>query len=330
MRTRYPASRAGSCLAALAAGVTSCATSPSPPPRNVTRVAAPPQQEADQTLAAPPASLALPNTVFVRVISLIPEECAAAHAALSTPLSAADSDPSARYAACVDEHRVTVPLACFGGGKWRTGSECLGHRGSMRTVPARCTIEGSGDAWVPGVAVRTDDARPAFVVDGGRGTPWRPEPEPQDGEGLSVDPAFETEVRSAIERDIIRPAPAFLVRQQVARDLDGDGKPDRLLNVRVVALPHPTTGLTERHALYLFSGNGAPLALGITSGDRPTESYSILASTDLDGDGRFELVLRTEDYSAPVETALVEVRNGRLLKRAGLACTEAGLVRSPP
>jgi hypothetical protein len=302
-----------------------CAPGANPPVSSPAPVSLAPTGVTEPSPAALPPRRTSPATVFVGALPLLPAPCRTLRDAVRSGSEAVRYDELER---CLTEHALALPLACFDEKRWTTGAACR----AGTPAPVACGIEGAAEVWLPDVAVSAGDPRPVFVTGGEEIPDWRLEPAPQDGSGLDVEAPLTAAITAAIERDIAAPAPAFLIRQVVDRAFTGPGATDRLVNVRVVGLTLPGSGgsLTERHALYLLSGGAAPLLLRATSGDRATAAFNVLATLDLDGDGRYELVLKTDDYSAPVEVALLEVDGGRVTQRAAWSCASGGLESGRP
>ena len=84
--------------------------------------------------------------------------------------------------------------------------------------------------------------------------------------------------------------------------------------------------MTERHVLYLFAGAASPVALRTTTGQHAGQGFEIVATTDLDRDGRRELVLHTHNWAAPVETLFAKIDGTALIQVGAWSCESHGLV----
>ena len=260
-----------------------------------------------------------------RALRLLPEVCAPLLADTMT----ADT-PYEKVAQCLEEHAIYLPLACWVSDGWVGGEACLRQLPrawrSQPKLPVRCTHKKAGEAWVHGVAIALQEKAPVLVASESAAPSVSLVSAPMSGEGLDVPDTIAKAVLAAVERDLGRPWQIVMVTQSLEANFVGDPKPERLLNVAVMALPHPTRNMTSRSFLYLFSGQDLPVALASTTGEQAGEHFDVVASTDLNGDGRQELVLHRFAHQAPVDTALVAVTTTKIERVSAWDCTELGLV----
>jgi hypothetical protein len=221
---------------------------------------------------------------------------------VDVPVSKATARDAALLLAAGDPAHL-MPLACYDAKarQFAPGDPCLDRVGEHAELRVESGGALTGDGFVP-VSQCTTGVPPAgkdrgLEVSGqalGEGmlAVW-----PKDGPALDVaggmtwSPTVEelTFLRSTLKKVAPELDGPLEVHQTFMRDLDGDGKPDRvyavLLRGDAGKLPFLAT------IVIAYSTGGKTVALETTRADEDPK-LSVLATIDLDGDGQRELVTR--------------------------------------
>jgi hypothetical protein len=279
-----------------------------PPPRQ-----APPNVDAPNEPSAPSAPPPLPQAVTAAVAPAAKPEGARTDVARTL----------LRY----DGQGQLTPLACWNplSQGLSGGPDCLpflaagtavwlaGGRQSQidRHVRVECEPSGDSSEGVQLVAGAVNDTDPwpefgAVPVDLGA---W-----------LWVAPAQDTAARpdgptwSAVVRASKQPAEKLTLEQSLALDVDRDGREELLVSV-VAKGSEPDTGEFAFSGLFLVRAGRPPVLLEESTMHR----YRVLATLDLDGDGKRELLLQSTYYEGD-ETSLVRVIGDKVEVIAARGC----------
>lgn len=207
---------------------------------------------------------------------------------------------SCRGAGQGDRVAAVLPLACWFAGerRWSTGSDCAVRRG-LRFSPASPPADSArpwvlggcyGSSLALGVGPDEIDGKPAVLVS----PPEHRTVAPAAGRPVPV-----SVLRAAIGADLkergfdLKPVWHTLA-QTVATgiEISGDDAPDAVVAVSVGSRSE------QRYGGIFWIPGGAATPLHVDSMQWPSVEYELAGTTDLDGDGRRELVIRYSHESS--------------------------------